>query len=74
MSHARLLNAAGDRVCDQFLVPLAPGPPEIDLWDRLSGLGVAVGIDPGECPDTAGGGPGSRALAIRHRDALAALD
>ena len=64
MGHPRLLNAAGDRVGDEFLVPFHPRPPAIDLRDRLSGFGVAVGVDPRECPDTAGGGPGSRAFAI----------
>ena len=64
MGHPRLLNTAGDRVGDELLVPLHPRPPAIDLRDRLSGFGIAVGVDARECPDTAGGGPCARAFAI----------
>src|ERR1700738_1813741 len=74
MRDARLLDAAGDRVGDQLFVPFAAGPSVIDLRNRLTGLGVAVGIDPGERTDTAGCRPSAGALAIRHRNPLAAFD
>ncbi len=70
----RLLDAAGDRIGDEFLVPLAPGASVIKLRDQLACFAVAVGIDPGEGADAPGCGPGTRALAVRHRDALAAFD
>ena len=71
---AGLLDPAGDCVGDKFLMPLAAGAAEINLRDQLSRLVVAVGIHARECADTARGGPGARAFAIRDRDALAALD
>src|SRR5579875_1667234 len=74
ISDAGLMDAAGDRVGDQLLVSLAPGAAVIDLPDKLAAFGVAVGVDPGERADPAGGGPGARAFPIRNRDALAALD
>ena len=74
MRDPRLLDAAGDRIGDQLLMPLAPGAPGIELRDQFAGLVVAVGVDPGEGADPAGGRPGARALAIRDRDALAAFD
>src|SRR5271155_2574328 len=74
MRDARLMNAAGDRVGDQFLVPLAPGAAVINLRDRMARGIEAVGIDAGKRADGAGSRPGSRAFAIRYRYALAALD
>src|SRR5713101_3854821 len=64
MGDARLLDTAGDGVGDQLLVALAPGSAEIELWDRLSRLIVAVGVDAGEGADPARGGPGARTLAV----------
>src|SRR6266850_3069097 len=71
---ARLLDPAGDRVGDQLFVPLASRPSVIDLRYRLTGLVIAVGIDPGERTDAAGCRPSAGALAIRHRNPLAAFD
>ena len=64
VGHPRLLNTAGDRVGDEFLVPFHPRPPAIDLRDRLSSFGAAVGVDTRKCPDPSGSGPCSRAFAI----------
>ena len=70
----RLMDAAGDRIGEQLLVPLAPGRAAIDLVDAPA-LGVdAVGVDAGERADAAGRGPGARAFAVRDRDPLPALD
>src|SRR6266446_9032970 len=74
MRDARLLDPAGDRVGDQLFMPFAAGPSVIDLRNRLTGLGVAVGVDPGERTDAAGCRPSAGALAIRHRDPFAAFD
>src|SRR5439155_20535932 len=74
MRDARLLNAAGDRIGDQLLVPLAPGTPRIELRDQFAAFVVAVGVDPGERADPARGGPSAGTLAIGDRDALAAFD
>ena len=71
---AGLLDPASDRVRHQFLMPLAAGPAEIDLRDRLSRLVVAVGVDPGERADPTRGSPCARAFAVRDRNPLAALD
>src|SRR5205814_10528135 len=66
-----LLDAAGDRVGDQLLMPLAAGAAEIDLRDQLAFVVVAVGIDAGEGADPARGGPCAGTLAVRDRDAFA---
>src|SRR5262249_31052030 len=66
--------AAGDGVGDQLFVPFAPGTAVVDLRDRLAEPVKAVGVDPGEGADSAGGRPGARALAVRHRNALTAFD
>src|SRR5438105_632123 len=71
---ARLLDPAGDRVGDQLFMPLASSPAVIDLRDRLTPFGVAVGIDPGERTDAAGCRPSAGTLAVRHRNPLAAFD
>src|ERR1700730_2271596 len=73
VSNACLVDPAGDRIGDELFVPLAPRPSMIDLRNRLTGLGKTVGIDPGKRADAAGRSPGAGALAIRHRDALAAF-
>src|SRR5262249_44642950 len=62
---ARLMDAAGDRVGDEFLVALAPGPAEIELRDQLPGLRTAVGVDAGKGADGAGRGPRTGTLPIR---------
>src|SRR5215469_359112 len=74
MRDARLLNAPGDRVRHQFFMAFEPGASSIDLRDRLPVLGIAVGIHPGEGTDPTGSAPSPGTLAIRHRNALAALD
>ena len=74
MGDAGLLDAAGDRIGDQLFVPLAPGASVIDLGDQPTVVAITVGIDPGERADTAGCRPRPGALAVRHRDALAAFD
>src|SRR5206468_2232373 len=74
IGHARLLDAPRYRVGDQLLMALAPGASVVELRDQLARLVVAVGVDPGKRADPVGGGPGSRAFAIRNRDALATLD
>src|SRR5689334_13663947 len=74
MRDARLMDAAGDGPRDQLLVPLAPCAAVIDLFHRLALRIAAVGIDAGESADAAGRRPSAGALAVGHRDALAALD
>src|SRR5215469_11796822 len=74
MGDARLLNPPRDGIGHEFFMSLAPCSSMIDLGDRLAGFGVAVRVDPGECANAAGGGPGPGAFAVRHRDALAAFD
>src|SRR5215469_632526 len=74
MGDLGLMDAAGDGVADQLLMTLGAGATEIDLLLRLAGLVGAIGIDAGEGADAARRGPGAGTLAIRHRDALAALD
>src|SRR6516164_4739872 len=74
VGYTRLLYPSGDRICNEFFMSLASCPPVVDLRDRLAGLGVAVSVDPGESADATGGGPGSRAFAIRHRNAFAPFD
>src|SRR6516162_7616045 len=51
-----------------------PGASSIDLRDRLPVLGIAVRVHPGEGADSTGSAPRPGTLAIRHRNALAALD
>src|SRR5262249_56152302 len=70
----RLLNASSDRVGHQFFMACEPGASSIDLRDRLPVFGVAVGVHPGEGADSTGSAPRPGTLAIRHRNALAALD
>src|SRR6516165_6456459 len=74
VGYTRLLYPSGDRIGNEFFMSLASRSSVVDLRDRLAGLGVAVGVDPGESADATSGGPGSRAFAIRHRDALAPFD
>src|SRR6185437_7317075 len=71
---ARLLDAAGDRKGDQLLMPLAPRAAVIDLRDAAAIGIIGIGVDAGERADAAAGRPGTRALAVRNRDAFAALD
>src|SRR5438067_7912015 len=55
-------------------MPFTAGAAVIELRDQLALVVVAVGIDAGERADAARGRPGARALAVRDRNALAALD
>src|SRR5271154_4493138 len=71
---ARLVDAAGDGVADQLVVPLTPGAAAIDLRDRLARRVEAVGVDAGKCANRARCCPGARALPVRYRNSLAALD
>src|SRR5262249_35483060 len=71
---ARLVNSAGDGIGDELFVPFAPGAAIVDLRDRQAGVSVAVGIDPREGAYTAGRSPRTGTLAVRNRNALAALD
>src|SRR5947208_16619292 len=71
---AGLLDAAGDRVGDQLLMPLTAGAAEIDLRDQLALVVVAVGIDAGEGADPARGGPCPGALPVRDPDASVSPD
>src|SRR5262249_27126060 len=73
ISDARLRDAAGDRIGDQLLVPLAPRAAVVDLQDAAAIGVIGIGIDAGERADAARGRPGARAFAVRDRDALAAF-
>src|SRR4029077_15236436 len=68
-----LLDAAGDRVGGELLVPLTAGVARIDLRGQVAGLAVTVGVDAGKGADPGRGGPGAGTLAVRDRNALAAL-
>ena len=74
VGYPRLGDAAPDGVVDELLVALLAGAAAIDLRNGPAVLVVVVGIDAGEGADTAGGGPGARAQAVGHTDALAPFD
>ena len=60
-------------VIDEFFVPVLAGSSPVQLWDDISPLIVGIGIDPRKCADPTTRGPGSRALAIRRRNAFSAF-
>ena len=64
----------GNGVADQLLVVLAPRAAVIGLRNGSAVRAKAVGVDARERADAAAGGPGARAFAVRHRNALAAFD
>src|SRR5215469_9420155 len=71
---ARLMDAASDRELNQLLVPLAPRAAAIDLRILVPVLVEAIGVDTRESADAAACRPSARAFAVRHGNALAALD
>ena len=67
-------DAAGNRVADQLLVPLAPRLATIDLVDDVAVVIEAVGVHAGKCADPTSRCPGAGTFAVGHGDAFAAFD
>ena len=69
-----LRDAAGDRVADKLLVPLAPRLAAINLIDDVTVVIEAVGVHAGKCADPTSRCPGAGTLAVGHGDAFTAFD
>src|SRR5207245_9301579 len=71
VGHARLIDAAADRIGDRLLMALAPCLAVVDLGQQIA-IGIeGIRIDAGECSHPATGGPGTRTLAVGYGDTLA---
>jgi hypothetical protein len=72
--HARLGDRAVDREGDQLLVALTARLAVVVHGNDVAVAIARVGVDARERADPARRGPRARAFAVRHRNALAALD
>jgi hypothetical protein len=74
VSDPGLADGRPDRIADQFLVALEPGPAPIDQRHQPAALVEVVAIDAGKRADAAGRRPGAAAQPVGDRDPLAAFD